>query len=524
MNKTRAILPKIVMLLTVVSMVYALSLSTVAAPGNTDVKVPAGVDAFSIDLYAEEVQPYAGIEFLLSISNENAVAIHSFEPVLPGASTAPISRTEVGDLFSIGFMAGSNMFSGNGSTLVGKIHFSDYKGNQDVTITIVEMRVNRLNEENKIVVTVKHPSETYTVQRIPAPSDIPKIKYKVTFDLNGGEWAGGGALEQEVEESANAHEPVTTRAFHEFIGWDRDFDCVTSDMVVKAVWKSIGDPSYVVTFRLEGGTYTGGGALTQVVPKGGAAVAPTATRTGYTLSWDKDFTNVTGDMTVTAIWTAVSGGGGGGGGTVTETKPVEEIEDEGPPLGAAFPFRDVLESNWFYGDVYYMWENELMNGTSATLFSPNDPVRRGMVVTVLYRMEGEPDVSGLDNPFDDVAGGMYYTDAVTWAADKGIVLGYNDSEYGPNDNVTREQLAAILYRYQNFTKKIPPDANEGIVFADERSISEYALKPVGALVAQGIINGKENNMFDPKGNATRAEYAAMLHRYLLAIDTEETEE
>jgi len=178
----------------------------------------------------------------------------------------------------------------------------------------------------------------------------------------------------------------------------------------------------------------------------------------------------------------------------------------------------VLESNWFYGDVYYMWENELMNGTAATLFSPTDPVKRGMVVTVLYRMEGEPDASGLENPFDDVAEGMYYTDAVTWAADKGIVLGYNESEYGPNDDVTREQLAAILYRYQQFMEKIPPEIFDPIEFDDESSIREYALVPVNTLVMQGIIYGKDNNMFDPRGNATRAEYAAMLHRYLLAIE------
>ena len=162
-----------------------------------------------------------------------------------------------------------------------------------------------------------------------------------------------------------------------------------------------------------------------------------------------------------------------------------------------------------------------MNGTAATLFSPNNPVKRGMVVTVLYRMEGEPDVTGLENPFDDVADGMYYTDAVIWAADKGIVLGYSETEYGPNDNVTREQLAAILHRYQTFMDKTPPDVIEDVEFADEGSISEYALEPVGALVAQGIINGKENNMFDPKGNATRAEFAAMLHRYLLAIEDAE---
>ena len=97
-----------------------------------------------------------------------------------------------------------------------------------------------------------------------------------------------------------------------------------------------------------------------------------------------------------------------------------------------------------------------MNGTSATLFSPNGIVTRGMVVTVLYRMEGEPDVSDLENPFDDVAEGKYFTEAVIWAAENGVVLGYGGGKYGPDDNVTREQLAAILYRYQQLQKRYRP--------------------------------------------------------------------
>ena len=159
-----------------------------------------------------------------------------------------------------------------------------------------------------------------------------------------------------------------------------------------------------------------------------------------------------------------------------------------------------------------------MNGTSATLFSPGMTLTRGMVVTVLYRIESEPDVAELDNPFPDVAAGQYYSNAVKWAADKKLVLGYEDGTYRPDRNVTREEFAAILYRYEQYTEKIPTDIADERVFADAGSISEYAKEPVNALVMQGIINGKENNRFDPKGNATRAEFAAMLHRYLEAIE------
>jgi len=169
-----------------------------------------------------------------------------------------------------------------------------------------------------------------------------------------------------------------------------------------------------------------------------------------------------------------------------------------------------------------MWDNNLMNGTASTLFSPNSTLTRGMVVTVLYRMEKEPNIDGLDNPFPDVAAGMYYTNAVIWAADNGIVLGYGDGTYQPDRNVAREEIAAILYRYEQYAGKMPPtdpDAEER-VFADAGSISNYAKEPVKVLVMQGIINGKPDNKFDPKGNATRAEYAAMLHRYIASISEE----
>ena len=196
---------------------------------------------------------------------------------------------------------------------------------------------------------------------------------------------------------------------------------------------------------------------------------------------------------------------------------VEDIESIASPLSTLFPFTDVTESDWFYNDVYYMWDNGLMNGTSATLFSPYSALTRGMVVTVLYRMEQEPDIAGLENPFNDVVTEKYYKNAVIWAADKKLVLGYGDGTYRPDRNVTREEFAAILYRYEQYTEKIPLNIVEEKTFADANTISDYAKESVNALVMQGIINGKENNRFDPKSNATRAEFAAMLHRYIVAI-------
>jgi len=211
-----------------------------------------------------------------------------------------------------------------------------------------------------------------------------------------------------------------------------------------------------------------------------------------------------------------------GGSTTDPTNPGQNnpggsttLPGADPPLAAPFPFTDVRQSDWFYNNVYYMWDNKLMNGTSQTLFSPNSPLTRGMVVTVLYRMEGEPNAAGLNMPFPDVAADQWYTDAVKWAAENGIVLGHFNGLFAPNDNVTREQLAAILHRYQKFAEKIPPNTAEARAFTDADSISDYAKEDVNVLVMQEIITGRPDGSFDPRGNATRAEFAAMLNRYLV---------
>ncbi|MDR0670945.1 MAG: S-layer homology domain-containing protein, partial [Oscillospiraceae bacterium] len=134
-----------------------------------------------------------------------------------------------------------------------------------------------------------------------------------------------------------------------------------------------------------------------------------------------------------------------------------------------------------------------------------------------YRAEGSPEAAGLENPFPDVSAGQYYTDAVIWAAEHKIVLGYASGGFGPDDNITREQMAAILYRYEQYAEKAPADTQESRAFADGGSIGDYAKEAVAKLVTQGIIAGKPNNRFDPRGSATRAEFAAVLHRFTEAV-------
>jgi len=159
-----------------------------------------------------------------------------------------------------------------------------------------------------------------------------------------------------------------------------------------------------------------------------------------------------------------------------------------------------------------VYSNGLMTGTSADTFSPNADTTRGMIVTILYRMAGSPNVAGIMDPFSDVPAGQYFTDAVKWASQNGIVLGDGSGKFGPEQNVTRQDLAVILARYEQFSGRIPPSAT-AVSFSDAGMISGYAQNAVNTLAGQGIISGEPGNRFAPEQNATRAEVAAMLTRF-----------
>ena len=176
------------------------------------------------------------------------------------------------------------------------------------------------------------------------------------------------------------------------------------------------------------------------------------------------------------------------------------------------PFTDVRESDWFYEDVAFAYEDGLFAGTSDTTFSPNASMTRAMLVTVLYRLEGQPAVNGRSG-FSDVQYNGYYEDAVTWAADNGIVNGTSTTTFSPNANVTREQMAAILYRYAQH-KKYNTAASSGLNgFTDHASVSGYAAASLEWAVAEKLVNGSAGKLM-PTGNATRAQVAAILHRFV----------
>ena len=190
---------------------------------------------------------------------------------------------------------------------------------------------------------------------------------------------------------------------------------------------------------------------------------------------------------------------------VDNTKPAS---DSKPKL----PFTDVSTSDWFYSDVMFVYENGLFSGTDSRSFSPNASMTRAMLVTVLYRLEGEPAGTG-SSSFSDVSSGSYYEKAVAWAAANGIVTGTGSTSFSPDAKVTREQLAAILYRYAQY-KKLGTDAGAKLdSFSDAGNVSGYASEALSWAVSEGLINGASGRLM-PKGDATRAQVAAILHRFV----------
>ena len=186
--------------------------------------------------------------------------------------------------------------------------------------------------------------------------------------------------------------------------------------------------------------------------------------------------------------------------------------DENPGTGVN-PFTDVSEKDWFYGDVMFVYENGLMLGTSKTLFSPHGTATCGMMATILWRMEGSPAPKG-KNSFTDVEAGKWYADAITWTAENGIFAGYGKDKFGPDDPITREQLAAIFYRYADYKGYDLTVKGNLDKFKDADKITDYAKTAMQWAVGSGLVKGKSGNLLDSQGTATRAEIAAMLHRFI----------
>mgnify|MGYP001329674199 FL=1 len=276
----------------------------------------------------------------------------------------------------------------------------------------------------------------------------------------------------------------------------RDRDDVVCSKSDSKIWS--------VTLVTDGGTINSGNVTAYI--EGVGAVLPTdVTRRNYIfLGWfTVDNIRVTeisaadsGDKIFYAHWMAAGA--------------IPGIIDA---IGDSMRFDDVSKGDWFYKDVEYVYNEGIMDGVSKREFAPNETLTRAMIVKILYRIEGEP-AGYRTSDFGDVASGRWYTEAVAWAAEKEIVKGYGNGKFGPNDPVTREQLAAILYRYTQYKGWSTTAASGSLKgFADAASVSSYAVDAMNWAVDEGLLKGA-NNKLSPKSNATRAQVAAIIHRYL----------
>lgn len=272
-----------------------------------------------------------------------------------------------------------------------------------------------------------------------------------------------------------------------------------------------------ITYVTDGGTING--AYPTTYTEGTVTVLPTnVTKSGYTfLGW---FTAYTGGVQVRQIGATETGDKVFYAHWKKNADPIDPIIPILPGIiggntgsNIKLPFGDVTVSDWFYDDVRYVYANGIMDGTSSDRFAPNAPLTRAMIVTILYRMDGSPAMSGASD-FKDVDSNKWFAKAVAWAAANGIVNGYGSGLFGPNDPVTREQLAAILYRYAVYGGMTAVTLEENLgSFADTAQLSAYAIQAMNWAVGQGLINGSGSNLV-PKAQATRAQVAAIIHRYL----------
>ena len=197
-------------------------------------------------------------------------------------------------------------------------------------------------------------------------------------------------------------------------------------------------------------------------------------------------------------------------------EPKEDEPKEDEPKEWVNPFSDVKDGIWYYDTVKYVTENGIMNGVEDGKFAPDNTLTRAMLVTILYRAEGSPEVTA-DSKFGDVKNADWYGAPVIWAAENGIVNGVTETEFAPNNNITREQIATIIYRYAKNFKKYDVSVGENtniLSYGDFDKISSYAIEALQYTAGSGIMKGKTESTLNPLDNATRAEAATVVMRFI----------
>ncbi len=394
--------------------------------------------------------------------------------------------------------------------------------------------VGEICEHCEYILSVAHPSHLYTdsldadCNREGCLNTRAASAVEITFNVNGGSALTENTVTTGADGKITSDLPQPTRNGWSFNGWytaasggtkiAKNSTVFYENATVYAQWKSV--------YQTSGGSSSsggGGGAVVAVTYKlhfetnGGTGVNDLSRQKGIEINvngfvpkkegfkfvgWymDADFETsvekitLTNDMTVYAKW------------EVIEDEPVTE------PEPSEKTFTDVSETDWFSSSVAFVLEKGIMNGVSETEFAPHNTTTRAMLVTMLYRLEGEPETLS-QKEFSDVLKDSYYEKAVIWAKEKGIVNGYENGSFGTDDEVTREQLASILYRYAEHKGYDANYEDTNILsFNDAFDISEYAYPALAWACKNGIINGDGNNLM-PKASAERCQVAAIFARF-----------
>ena len=366
-------------------------------------------------------------------------------------------------------------------------------------------------------------SETLTISGSNSTSASVKLSFEVldtytlTVNLNGGSGTTTGG-EYPAGEAINID--AGSRSNYRFNGWTSSnggsfadassasttFTMPAADTTITANWEYNGGGStggsttdyYRLTFDTNGGSEIASIRRAEHTTIDLSGYTPT--REGYEFTgWyaDKDLTDKITSIRLTRNTTVYAGW---------------EEKKENPGTGFENPFTDISKNDWFYDDVMFVFTNGLMVGTGDATFSPEISTSRAMIAVTLWRMEGEPAAKGA-NPYTDVENGAWYTEAITWANENGIAEGYGNGCFQPETPVTREQLAAFFYRYAAYKGYDITITGSIDHFNDKDNVSEWAKDTMAWAVGYGLIGGKDNNMLDPQGEATRAEFAAMLQRF-----------
>ena len=416
-----------------------------------------------------------------------------------------------------------------------------YKQNADGSYTLADTE-QPIDEIGKTVTATPKTYEGYTynpnaagtvvsgtLKEISSPDDIVTLKlyyditlYTVTVNGSYAQTTGAGSYAKGATVTIDAG----TRSGYTFDGWTSADGVTFANAGSAQTTFTMPDKAVTVTANWKKNSGGGGGGssydyytITASAGTGGS-ISPSGS-VSVREDTDKTFT-ITPDSGYHISDVLVDGKSVGAVTSYTfeDVQKKHTIEavfaKDNPDTGVDNPFTDVHPDDWFYEAVMFVYQNNLMNGTSATTFSPNDATTRAQIATIFYRMAGSPAVENT-NPFTDVPYGPgtdWYYDAVLWVQQNGIMQGYGDNLFGPGDPVTREQLAVIFYNYAKFKGYDTTASGDLSGFTDAGDLSPWAQEAMKWAVGSGVMSGKGNGILDPKGTATRAEIAAMLQNFI----------